>query len=306
LTTERDLLERRVALRPSEIERQRKFQEKILQNIPAAVFWKDIAGTFMGCNETFCKFVGMRTPAEIIGKIPSDFNDVMGDCQDSSSSVLSRSLEEFQQCNEPLWSQHEHLIDADGNTRHVVGGLTTLAYNNDEVFGVLGTFQDVTSLKQAESQATALAEVIRQSPSEVYIFDAETLRFMEANKGACENLGYSREELLTMSPVDIKPGLTETDLREKLVEAKLGSHQAFEFLTVHQRKAGSQYTVQVNLHRTTFDSTDVFAAFVTDLTHRHAIEQQLSQSQKLESMGQLAAGVAHEINTPMQCVSGNV
>ncbi len=85
-----------------------------------------------------------------------------------------------------------------------------------------------------------------------------------------------------------------------------GEAETVSFEALHQRKDGSTYQCSLNLHTSALEDEDVIVAFVTDITHRKRLEEQLVQAQKLESVGQLAAGVAHEINTPMQCVFGNV
>ncbi len=302
LRTDRDLLEQRVEERTHEIDRQRRIQETILQNIPVAVFWKDNEGQFIGCNEMFSSFVGLETPQEIIGMRTENL-PAYERLSQKKAGVLHWSKSDLPL---PLMYHQERLRDSSGRERFVLSGMTALRDDQDEIFGTLGTFNDITPLKDAQSHATSLAEVIRQSPNEVYIFDFDSLRFIEANKGACENLGYDRSELLRMTPVDIKPEMTEAQLRKTLGEAVDKDSRTCTFETVHKRKDQTLYPVQVDVHESVFDGRRVFVAFVSDLTHRQELEQQLSQSQKLEAIGQLAAGVAHEINTPMQCVSGNV
>ena len=72
LTQQRDLLEQRVRNRTSEIEQQRRILDTVLQRIPAAVFWRDNDGNFMGCNEMFSEFFGLKSPEDIIGKRMND------------------------------------------------------------------------------------------------------------------------------------------------------------------------------------------------------------------------------------------
>ena len=111
---------------------------------------------------------------------------------------------------------------------------------------------------------------------------------------------------MELTPVDIKMQFDEAAFHALLSPLAAGRLPKLEFETSHQRKDGSEYPVHVNLSRTMFHDRPVCVAFVTDLTERLQLEQQLAQAQKLESIGQLAAGIAHEINTPMQCVVTNV
>ena len=71
-------------------------------------------------------------------------------------------------------------------------------------------------------------------------------------------------------------------------------------------KQGSVFPVEVTANYLEFDGQEYSFAFVRDITERRELESQLRQAQKLEGIGQLAAGIAHEINTPTQFVTDNL
>ncbi|HBE71165.1 MAG TPA: hypothetical protein DDW52_23715 [Planctomycetaceae bacterium] len=203
-------------------------------------------------------------------------------------------------------SVEENLTHADGSRVTVLSSVSPLEDNEGRAFGTLGIFHDVTDLKRAQAHATGLAQLIRESPSEIYIFDAESFGIVEANMGVCDNLGYTRNELLTMTPMDFSEGIDEYELRNTLNEAIDNDTLKCCFNAYHARRDGTSYPVQIDAHWAAFENKWVYVAFVKDLTEHQALQRQLTQAQKLESMGHMAAGIAHEINTPMQCVSGNV
>ncbi|MEO9590109.1 sensor histidine kinase [Rhodopirellula bahusiensis] len=301
LTQQRDLLEQRVHSRTSEIEQQRRILDTILQRIPAAVFWRDKEGTFMGCNEMFSDFFGLKSPDEIIGK---RMNDIIP----SNDQTMNR-LSSF--CDSPdenveLVNIEETLHNIAGEYRTVLAGATSLHDHEDNCFGTLGSFLDITTLKNAESRAKSLANLIQDSPNELYIFDSESYRLVEANQGFARSLGLEMEALANMSPEDFLQDMSNQELRDRITVAMSDPRGRCAFDSNHVRNDGTVFPVHVDIHRSTFEARPVFVAFCTDLSDSQAMERQLAQAQKLESMGQLAAGIAHEINTPMQCVSGNV
>ncbi|QDU54401.1 Sensor protein ZraS [Aeoliella mucimassa] len=181
-----------------------------------------------------------------------------------------------------------------------------LTNDDNEVTGFIAIESDITSRIQAERKATAFGQLIKEAPQEIYIVDPKTLRFVEVNDGACEAVGYSREELLTMTPSDVNPDFSQEHFTQGMESVVDGDVFEKSFTGRHRRKDGSDYSVHIKVHCATFEDRKVFVAFVTDLSERMKLEQQLAQAQKLESIGQLAAGISHEINTPMQCVVTNV
>ena len=69
-----------------------------------------------------------------------------------------------------------------------------------------------TEAENAQTQSIRLGRVLDESSNEIYLFDVETLKFIQVNRGAQENLGYTLDELQSLTPVDLKPDFSRKDL----------------------------------------------------------------------------------------------
>jgi PAS domain S-box-containing protein len=98
---------------------------------------------------------------------------------------------------------------------------------------------DVTSSEEALRERAMLFDAIDRSFNEVFIFDAETLRYSYANRGALENLGYTMDVLRTMTPMDLKTELSEPELRSVLDELSSGKRSIAVLQTALKRADGS-------------------------------------------------------------------
>jgi len=159
--------------------------------------------------------------------------------------------------------------------------------------------------KKADQQAIHLSEVLDESSNEIYMFDSESLHFVRVNRGAHENVGYSKEELYSMTPVDLTPEFDIGSFCQLLRPLREGNKKDLLFQTKHLRKDGTEYPVHVHLQLSELTDPPMFVAIIMDITERMNLETQLMQAKKMESIGQLAAGIAHEINTPAQFVGDN-
>lgn len=118
-----------------------------------------------------------------------------------------------------------------------------------------------------------LGRIIDQSVNEIYVFCAEGLRFLEVNKGARANLGYGTEELARLTPLDIKPDFTASSFERLLLPLRQGDCEQLTFQTVHRRKNGTTYDVEVRLQLMYEELPAVFLAEIEDITARKLAEE---------------------------------
>ena len=156
---------------------------------------------------------------------------------------------------------------------------------------VSAAIRDVSERKRSEAQLARLARILESSSNEIYLFDAITLCFNFVNQGAIKNLGYTADELFNLTPLDIKPDFDVTSFEKLLLSLREGSKGSLHFSTLHQRKDGSRYPVDVYLQLFRNETPPLFAAVITDTSERNATQRALQESQQRVAM--------HVANTPL-------
>ncbi len=120
-----------------------------------------------------------------------------------------------------------------------------------------------------------LHTAISASLNEIYLFSADTLKFIFANHGALNNLGYSMEEMKTLTPLDISPYFTQEAFEALIVPLRNHELRENTFETLHERKDGSLYPVEVHLQLLDDSDEHFFLAVIMDTTERLAAEQEM-------------------------------
>ena len=143
-----------------------------------------------------------------------------------------------------------------------------------------GIIRDLTQLWEVQQAEASFGRIIEDSLNEIFIFDAKTWRFLQVNRGARENLGFSMAELRDMTPVDIKPDMTTESFARLFAPLVSGKKRQVQFQTVHQRKCGSRYFVEVHAQPSTYQGTPVFVAIILDITERRRAEEMLRVQQR--------------------------
>ncbi|MEK7711091.1 MAG: EAL domain-containing protein [Planctomycetota bacterium] len=146
---------------------------------------------------------------------------------------------------------------------------------------------EMAERKNAEETAAKFGRILDDSLNEIYVFDAESLRFLRVNRGARKNLGYSEEELRELTPLDLKPQFTRDSFSELVRPLRSGEVQKVEFKTVHRRKDGTTYPVEVHLQLSKDSASPVFVAIILDITDRHEAEDRLRRAALYDSLTHL-------------------
>jgi two-component system, cell cycle sensor histidine kinase and response regulator CckA len=197
-------------------------------------------------------------------------------------------------------------------TRFWASVLTTVINgSNGEVRGFVKVLRDITEQREAERERKALAERYRatfeDAPVGIANVDLEGL-WLDVNPKFSEILGYTREELLGQRAMEILPPEDESvrvklfQIRDQLLRREIQSY-TFEKRCTH--KEGKPIWVNFTITVACEDgSPSYFITVLEDITDQKMLEEQFRQSQKLEALGLLAGGVAHDFNNMMSVVIG--
>ena len=188
--------------------------------------------------------------------------------------------------------------------RQPLGESTLLAFSSiaGQIAQFVRTKRTEEALLRSEERARLLFATI---PHAAYVFDLETLDFLEVNDVAVQLYGYSREEFMHMKTTDIRPPEAAQVLKDYLRE-KVKSHTACAGQWKHLTRSGCVIDVEINYHMLDYDGRRAALTIAQDVTERNKLEISLRHAQKLEAVGGLASGIAHELNTPIQFVGDNI
>ncbi|WP_223550343.1 PAS domain S-box protein [Aestuariivivens sp. NBU2969] len=261
-------------------------------------------------NSTFTKLTGY-SEKEILNR---NCRFLQGkDNNQESLNVLRKAIKKGESCQARLRNYKK-----DGTMFWNDLYVFPITDNKGIVTNFIGILNDVTLRKKAEEERLLLASIFDESLNEVYVFDAKTLKFINANHGAQKNIGYSLEELKQMTTLDIKPNEDKKTYRKRIDVLLKNNVVKVKFESEHKRKDGTTYPVEEHVQRSRLNGKDVFTAIVLDITERKnyttklenkveertlQLETALNKEKELSELKtKFLSLVSHEFKTPLSAI----
>jgi PAS domain S-box-containing protein len=255
-------------------------------------------------DDQVCRVLGLD-PAIFAGTTAEFFGAVHPDDREKLRALAGRVMNEG-----ASYAPEYRAVWPDGSVHHVCarGALT-----RDEAGRPLridGIIWDNSERKRADEETALLKQSVDDHSDGAYWTDSDG-RLIYVNEAACTALGYERAELLGATIDVINPSGTAE--RMKGVWDTLRRDGAYRSEAVHQRKDGSTFPVEVATTYVRFAGREYACGFARDISERKraevekaALAAQLLQAQKMESVGRLAGGVAHDFNNMLCIIRNNV
>jgi PAS domain S-box-containing protein len=183
----------------------------------------------------------------------------------------------------------------------------------DEIGGMIGSFNHLLETLRHREETLRKSEekhrLLFESADDAILIHDTVGHFLSVNPLACKRFGYSHAELISLPIGKLVSPEQSRYIPERI--AQLLEHGNLLFETEHQLKDGSSVPTEVNARLITWDGQPAIISICRDITERKRAEQekanletQLHQAQKMESVGRLAGGVAHDFNNMLTVILG--
>jgi two-component system, NtrC family, sensor kinase len=287
-------------------EREEQLQ-LILDSTAEAIYGVDQDGNCTFCNNAFLRLLGYGNMDKLLGsnvhrRIHHSHAD--GSPYPESECDIYRALKRGTgtHCeNEVMWRTDGTSFPAEYWSYPVA--------KDGKIVGAVVTFIDITDRKNAEDhlrEAHDESELVINSVPTILIGLDTSGRITQWNLAACETFGYVSADVRGKRLLECGITWLDSDI-EKQFESWMSAKSNYRVDNIRFQKDGEKRLLGFTVTPVEFANKNSSAVLIigADTTERKAMEEQLRQAQKLEAIGQLAAGIAHEINTPTQFVGDN-
>ncbi len=287
----------------TEMKSSKEQMQHLLSNLSGMVYQCNNAAdwTMMYVSEG-CVNVTKYLPDELIENRVTSYENIIHTRDHANVDRLRAEAIESKQ----HYTIEYRIVCKDNSTKWVLDQGLAIYDNTGVCLYLDGIVTDISERKITEQEQTKLSTAVQQTDDLIIISDIQGN--IEYVNPAFESVtGYSLTEVKGKNPRILKSGKQSPEFYQKMWH-DLKSGKVWRGRFINRKKDGVKYIAEVTISPIRDQQGELvnYIGVQRDITHQIALEKNLRQAQKLEAMGTLAGGIAHEINTPTQFVSTNL
>lgn len=198
------------------------------------------------------------------------------------------------------FTSEESGFDANGEPRHWLVTSSPIKNAEGEVVAAMELCLDITSRKQLEADLEKSERkyqaIFRNIPNPVFVLQEADLLILDCNESVSLVYGFNKDELVGTSFLTLFPEEDRESFRNKITSKNMHDR------VIHLAKDGRRLFVTIRVSPSECSGLDVLLVTTSDMTKRLETEQQLIQASKMATLGEMATGMAHELNQPLSVI----
>ena len=271
-----------------ELEKQRDEYQRLFNMVPCLITVNDADYRLVAYNREF---------ARTFDPLPGAFcySAYKGRTERCKACPVERTFQDGQ----PHESE-EHGLNKDGSPAHWLVKTSPVKDADGNVVAAYEVSLDITERKMLEEKLRQSERkyyaIFNNIPNPVFVLDPNTMEIIDCNENVSVLYGYQRHELTGTSFMALFGKMSEESDADVLRASSLMNH-------VRQfNKDGMPLYIRIRVAATEFSGSQVMLVTTSDVTKQLEAEQQLIQASKMATLGEMATGVAHELNQPLAVI----
>ena len=272
----------------AELNRQRNEYQDLFERVPCLITVQDRDYKLVRYNREF---------AEKFDPKPGDYcyHAYKGRTEKCMICPVEKTFKD----GKPHFSE-EKGVNKDGTVTHWIVNTTPIKNAKGEIVAAMEMNLDITHMKQLEEELKKSEkkyhEIFNNIPNPVFVLDMDTLEILDCNESVKAVYGYAKGEIISKSFLDLFME-EEKDTYDSKIKTSAVINQV-----KHISKAGKKLVVNIRVSPSEYPGKKVLLITTSDITKRLETEQQLIQASKMATLGEMATGMAHELNQPLSVI----
>lgn len=194
----------------------------------------------------------------------------------------------------------ESSTNVDGSVTYWIAYTSPLKNEKEDIVAVMEVCLDITHRKELEENLEKSEKkyysIFNNMPNPMFVLDIDTLKILDCNESVTTVYGFTKEEIINKSFVDFFP-----DDEKNSYGLKMRAYSSLNKVK-QLKKDGKAIFVNIRIAPSEYPGQKVMLVTTSDITQRLEVEQQLIQAGKMATLGEMATGIAHELNQPLSVI----